>query len=356
LRLNLSGGESVIPAVKTRPSFPLVFVTCAMFAAPLFAADAAKVTQQDDRVRIELGGSLFTEFIHKGAPKPYCYPVLAADGTQMNRDYPMKKVDGEDQDHPHHRSVFFTHGDVNGFDFWAETGGAKQGKIVTDAVKAAANGSVATVEAQNRWVQPDGTVACTDTTIIRAQAIPGGRLLDYEVTIKAPADKPVVFRDTKEGSMSIRVAQWMTPPHGNAKKKSGANGTIVNDSGVRDTPESLDRALTAGEKGGNKTWGKKSAWVDYYAPKDGKVYGVAMFDHPKNPRYPTWWHVRDYGLFSANPFGQHDFENKKDQPRLGDLTIEAGKSVTFRWRLYFHMGDEKAGKVAERYADYAAGK
>ena len=44
-------------------------------------------------------------------------------------------------------------------------------------VKAAANGSVATVEAQNRWLQPDGSVACTDTTIIRAQAIPGGRLL-----------------------------------------------------------------------------------------------------------------------------------------------------------------------------------
>jgi hypothetical protein len=313
------------------------------------ASAQAKVTRSDDRVRVELGGQLFTEFIFKGAPKPYCYPVLAADGTQMNRDFPMKKVEGEDQDHPHHRSVFFTHGDVNGFDFWSEGGSARQGKIVTDDVKASTKDGTAIIEAKNRWVQPDGNVACTDETTIRARAIPDGRILDYEVTIKAPADKPVVFRDTKEGSMSIRVAQWMTPPHG--KKKAEGKGVIVNDSGLRDTPESL---MKSGKS--NATWGKKAAWVDYHAPKDGKIYGVAMFDHPKNPRHPTWWHVRDYGLFSANPFGQHDFENKKEEPRLGDFTIEAGKSVTFRWRLYFHMGDEKGGKVAEHFKEYAAGK
>ena len=334
------------------PVVSVLVLGCALFAGSLqAAAPQAKVVRGDDRVRIELGGQLFTEFIFKGAPKPYCYPVLAADGTQMNRDFPMKKVEGEDQDHPHHRSVFFTHGDVNGFDFWAESGGAKQGKIVTDDVKASAKDGVAVITAQNRWVQPDGSVACTDETTIRARAIPDGRLLDYEVTIKAPADKPVVFRDTKEGSMSIRVAQWMTPPHGNAKKRVDGKGAIVNDSGVRDTPESLAKSGKS-----NATWGKKSAWVDYYAPKDGKVYGVAMFDHPKNPRHPTWWHVRDYGLFSANPFGKHDFENLKDDPRAGDFTIDAGQSVTFRWRLYFHMGDEKAGKVAEHFKDYAAGK
>jgi hypothetical protein len=262
----------------------------------------------------------------------------------------MKKVEGEAQDHPHHRSVFFTHGDVNGFDFWSEGGSARQGKIVTGDVKASTSGGTAIVEAQNSWIQPDGSVACTDVTVIRARAIPDGRILDYEVTIKAPADKPVVFRDTKEGSMSIRLAQWMTPPHGNAKKRVDGKGAIVNDSGLRDTPESLNASGKS-----NATWGKKSKWIDYYAPKDGKVYGVAMFDHPKNPRFPTWWHVRDYGLFAANPFGQHDFEKLAD-PKAGDLTIPAGGSATFRWRLYFHMGDEKAGKVAEQYKAFAAGK
>ena len=144
--------------------------------------------------------------------------------------------------------------------------------------------------------------------------------------------------------MAIRVPLWMTPDHSYSPEKGKrvkheGKGTIVNAEGIKN----------------DATWGKQSTWVDYQAPKDGgKTYGIAMFDHPKNPRHPTWWHVRSYALFAANPFGKHDFENLKDQPKAGDLTIEAGKSVTFRWRFYFHEGDEKAGKVAERYKEYAA--
>ena len=82
--------------------------------------------------------------------------------------------------------------------------------------------------------------------------------------------------------------------------------------------------------------------------------GIAIFDHPENPRHPTWWHVRDYGLFSANPFGVHDFEKKPKH--TGDYTLEAGKSLTFRYRFYYHEGDEVQAKVAERYSDYVAGK
>ena len=201
------------------------------------------------------------------------------------------------------------------------------------------------ITGMNKWVGPDGTVHLTDKTVITARAVAGGRILDYEVTLTAPADKPVVFGDTKEGSMAMRLPLWMTPPHsytGADKKKTKHEGlgTIINDSGQTN----------------DATWGKKSEWVDYYAPKGGKVYGIAMFDHPSNPRHPTWWHVRSYALFAANPFGQHDFENLKDQPKAGDMTIPAGKSVTFRWRFYFHMGDEKTAKIAERFKEYAAGK
>ena len=325
---------------------PLFVLTGLLLPGALLAANDVAVKRTDDRVRVELGGQLFTEYIFKGAPRPYFYPVLAADGTEMMRNYPMKGkngVPGEEEDHPHHRSLWFTHGDVNGLDFWGEGAGPKQGKIVNDSVNASTKNKVAIIESHNRWVGPDGVVQLTDDTTVRMRAIPQGRLLDYEVTLKAPADKPVVFGDTKEGSMAIRLPHWMTPSHNYAKKKTEGTGHIVNDSGVRDAA----------------TWGKKSAWVDYYAPKDGKVYGVAMFDHPKNPRHPTWWHVRDYGLFAANPFGQHDFEGTKEKPLpagAGNFTIPAGGSATFRWRVYFHMGDEKAGKVAEQYKAYAAGK
>ncbi len=326
---------------------PLAFTSCiSADASDATASSPIKVTKLDDRVRIELGGSLFTEFIFKGAPRPYFYPVLAADGTELMRHYPMKKdVPGEVRDHPHHRSLWFTHGDVNGLDFWAETGGAKQGRILTESVDAGTEGGVAVLRTRAKWVNKDDVVQLTDETTVRMRANAAGRFLDYEVTLKAPADKPVVFGDTKEGSMAMRVPLWMTPPHSytdeNRKKVSyPGKGTIINAEGVTN----------------DATWGKRSTWVDYHAPKDGKVYGIAMFDHPQNPRHPTWWHVRSYALFAANPFGKHDFENLKDQPQAGAMTIPAGGSVTFRWRLFFHQGDEKAAKVAEQYQAYAAGK
>lgn len=345
--------------MKTRVLPLLVLAGLASLAKLSAASDpAVKLTRADDRVRVEIGGQLFTEYIFKGGPKPYMYPVLAADGTELMRHFPMKDVAGEIQDHPHHRSLWFTHGAVNGIDFWAESelkkeGQTKQGTIVNEGVESSVKGGVGEIRARNKWVGPDGkTVHATDETVIRYKGLAdGSRLLDYEVTLKAPKDKPVVFGDTKEGSMAIRVPLWMTPPHSyrGADKKSvkhEGTGTIVNAEGIKN----------------DDAWSKRSTWVDYYGPKDGKTYGIAMFDHPKNPRHPTWWHVRSYALFAANPFGKGDFEQlakgakRTLPPGAGDLKIEAGQSVTFRWRLYFHMGDTATAKVAEQYKAYAAGK
>lgn len=333
-----------------------VLVLCGFLAS---CADRAatpesnvSLTRSDDRVRVEIDGKLFTEYLFKGYARPIFYPVLAADGTEMMRNYPMKDVDGEVRDHPHHKSLWFTHGAVNGVDFWAEN--ERAGKIVNESVEHSVKDGAGVIVSKNKWVALDGTVHLTDETTVRLHGSGDARYLDYQVTLKAPADKPVVFGDTKEGSMAIRLPLWMTPPHsysqtvvdaqGKSSKKRvphDGKGTIINAEGVKNTP----------------TWGKQSTWVDYHAPKDGKTYGVAIFDHPSNPRHPTWWHVRDYALFAANPFGKHDFEPAhKDNPKAGDLTIPAGGSTTFRWRFYFHTGDEKQAGVAEQYRLWAAGK
>jgi hypothetical protein len=222
--------------VKTVMKFRILPLFATALLAPLvsaFGAPEAKVISSADRVRVELGGQLFTEYIFKGGPRPYFYPVLATDGMQLNRDFPMKTdTAGEERDHPHHRSLWFTHGAVNGIDFWAE--GKGKGTIVNDTVKVTTAGSVATLVSTNRWVGPDGVMQCTDETTVRLSAIPEGRQIDYEVTLKAPADRAVVLGDTKEGSMAFRVAQWMTPAHTFEKKKVEGQGVIVNAEGVRD--------------------------------------------------------------------------------------------------------------------------
>ena len=288
-----------------------------------------QITRLADRLRVEINGQLFTEYFYQDVPRPYCYPLIGPGDAAMTRNWPMKSPPGEEHDHPHHRSLWFAHGAINGHDFWSET--KAFGKTVHEdftEVKSGAKAGV--IRERNKWVAADGTVVCTDERTLRFYN-PGSaneRLFDFDITLKA-SNGELTFGDTKEGTMAVRLAETMR-----LKGKEG-QGHIVNSAGVRD----------------GETWGKRAEWCDYYGPVEGKTVGIAIFDHPQNPRHPTWWHVRDYGLFAANPFGQHDFEKLPDQA-AGILVVPAGKSVTFRYRFYLHAGDEQQAKVAERYQQY----
>jgi hypothetical protein len=316
-----------------------VWLIGGLFAAlsSVAAQEGVKITRQEDRLRIDVNGELFTEYRFKGAPHVYYYPVIGPGGARMTRDFPMKRdSEAEQHDHEHHRSLWYSHGAVNGVDFWAET--PKAGKIVHDKFLEVKSGKESgVVRSANKWIAPDGSVTCTDEQVFRVYARPKNeRLFDYEVTLFA-ADKDIVLGDTKEGTMAIRLAEKvrLAPNKFNEGKPTGH---IVLSTGVKD----------------QETWGKKAAWCDYFGPVDGKTVGVAIFDHPGNPRHPTSWHVRDYGLFAANPFGLHDFE--KAPVGAGNLTIPAKKSITFKYRFYIHEGDNQQAKVAERYADYTGKK
>jgi len=193
------------------------------------AADAkpdVKLTPLPDRVRVEIGGRSFTEYIFKGAKRPYCYPVLAADGTSLVRDFPMKETAGEDTDHPHHRSLWFAHSNVNGIDFWNEgTAGTKfpKGSIEHDVLLESSSGATGVIRSRNRWMSPEDQLICTDERTIRFSGNAEARWIDYEVTLYAPSNAPVVMGDNKDGTMAIRLAQWMTLPH----KNQGGGASIT---------------------------------------------------------------------------------------------------------------------------------
>lgn len=321
--------------------WPALLIVVALFrASAVPAADGVKFTEQGDRVRVEIHGEHFTDFVFKGAPHVYFYPLLGPGGARMTRGWPMEDLAGEEHDHKHHRSLWFSHGAVNGVDFWAET--PKSGGIVHDKLVEVKSGMESgLLRASAKWVAPGGETVLRSETAFRVFARPASeRLFDFEVTLTA-GDKEVVLGDTKEGSMAIRVNESMrltvAKKPGDKKAAAGA-GRIAQSTGELN----------------EKTWGKRAAWCDYSGPVNGRTVGVAIFDHPSNPRHPTWWHVRDYGLFAANPFGIHDFEKK--EAGAGNLTIPPKQSVTFKYRFYLHEGDEQQAKVAERYKDYTEGK
>jgi hypothetical protein len=183
--------------------------------------------------------------------------------------------------------------------------------------------------AVNDWCHTSGRKQFEEQRDMVFYATPGGdQLFDVTVTFRM-TEKQVVFRDTKEGGLlSVRVTSSMDVPEG---------GRIENGYGGINEDE---------------TWGKKAPWCDYSGTVDGVHVGVAVMDHEKNPRYPTEWHVRNYGLMTANPFGWSYFrpENKEK----GHMTFPKGSRHTWRYRVFVHRGDAGKARVGERFIDYIA--
>ena len=308
--------------------------TSFIFVLAAFSMNAqVKITKGTDRISVEIDGKPYTEyFISADGNKPYVYPLRTASGIVITRHYPMEEFPGETHDHPHHRGMFFAHGDINGINFWATEPNIKtpsKGSMVLKKVVEAKGGAKSgTIKAVFDGLDPDGKPMMTETRTLTFYPGSDLRIIDFEIRIDAL--RQLKFGDTKEGTFGIRLAT----PLSEAK-----SGKMVN---------------AEGGEGEKNVWGKQSPWVDYFGPLDGKTVGVAIMDHPSNPRHPTYWHARAYGLFAANIFGVRDFTG--DKTKDGSLTIEAGKAVTFRYRIVVHPGDFQSANIASLYQKYTSEK
>jgi hypothetical protein len=272
-----------------------------------------------DRVDIAIGGQPFTSYvIREGIARPYCYPVLGPAGVQMTNLGPA--------DHVHHRSMYIAQGEVNGQDNWSEMPG--HARTVNKSVGILAQGAMGALHATADWVSAGGQKILEEQLCLTTYALPAGlRLLDWDIAWSA-CYGGVFFGDTKEaGTLSVRV---------NEQLEGSRGGLITNAYG----------GVTESE-----TWGKRAPWCDYSGEVDGVQVGLAIFDHPDNLRYPTWWHVRDYGLFTANQWGLHDFTG--DWSQRGDYALPKGGRLRFRFRVYIHEGSVTDAAVAARYHDWA---
>ncbi len=305
----------------------LLFLVCA--AAPLAAQVA--MTKGDGKIDIQVDGKPFTSFYYSGAdvPKPYLHPLVTPTGKRVTRMYPMADVPGETRDHKHHRGLWYTHGDVNGVDFWMNEKDYKRPGGIIELVKLGkvqGGKKQGLIEAVFVWKTPQGEPLLEESRTMTFYAGKGkSHVVDFDVTFKALADK-VKFGDTKEGFFAIRLRDELIQRKG---------GTLVN---------------ADGKVGMKEVWGKPSNWNDYWGTLEGEKVGAAILDHPANPKHPTYWHSRDYGLFGANQFGEHDFFN--DKTRDGSVTITKGQSLRFRYRVAVHSGDTAEAGISKLWSDY----
>lgn len=283
---------------------------------------------EGESIEVFISGEKFTCYhYNKNLLKPFLFPIIGPFGHTVTRG--DESPEGHRHDHIHHRSLWVSYGEVNGADFWSED--EKAGRQLHKNFNKIIEGNVfSEIHAINEWITRDGKRKMVEESrdMIFYNLPRSQRIIDMTVTFFA-SDGDVYFGDTKEaGLVSVRVYPTMTvSPPGTGKIENAIGG------------------INEGE-----TWGKMAQWCDYSGFVDGNKVGIAIFDWHKNFRYPTYWHVRDYGLMTANIFGRGTFEG--DPSKDGSWTLPAGEKLSLCYRIYVHVGDAKDGHVREKYHDY----
>jgi len=271
------------------------------------------------------GKTLWKLNFAKEEGKPYFHPVCLADGTVLTWLRPA--------DHIWHRAIWFSWKHINGLNYWEEN---KEGKSqgLTE---------IADVDFEER---KDGVTRIVMLIDYRAPGQPRVLMSDCTITITPPdaagcyrmdwrmtwtaQDKDVGFDRTKtqaEGGpswggyagLSYRAVQGMTDYQ---------------------TLDSEGRQNMAGH-------GKPARWIDFsgLVGPEKKAAGVALFDHPDNPRHPTPMYI-----IMSGSFGYCSPAFLFDKP----YTLPAGKALRLAYRMLIHPGRGEKDTLEKEFKAFSA--
>jgi len=316
---------------------------------------AFSIRESEQKVDVMIGGKLVTSYCWpENVYKPVLWPVMTLTGTEITRGFPLKPREGERNDHIHQVGSWLNYGNVNGFDFWGNGSTGKKsengGVIKHMAIEQAKGGNgEGLLSVKGVWQDPSGKELLEEKTVFHFIADGQYYCIDRITTLTA-GNQDISMKDTKEGMFAIRVARQLELP-------SKEDVPLLDSSGKPGTEKASENRNVTGNYrssegiSGEAVWGTRAKWMDLYGVIGNEKVSVIICDHPENPSYPTYWHARGYGLFSANPLGGNDFTNGKE---VVNFSIPAGKSVTFRYRTIItsgvHLNDEEINRLADDFA------
>ncbi len=240
----------------------------------------------------------------------YLHPVYGLDGEVISDDFP--------KDHFHHRGICWAwpHVTVDGkhYDLWACVPGIRNQFEKWTCKEAGKEKAVLGLE--NSWRVGDKKVVREQLKITVHPAAVNSRSIDFELTWTA-LDKPVTLQGAANksyGGFNMRYAM------------KGQTSRITVPSG----PTKKDLAIT------------KLKWVDFTSPFKGAPgeSGAAIFIHPSHPGYPPTWLTRHYGILCVG------------WPGVKPDTLQPGKPVRCRYRVWVHRGRIETADLKRAYEEY----
>ena len=313
------------------------------------------VRESEQRVDVMIGGKQVTSYCWpENIYKPVLWPIRTLTGTEISRGFPLNPREGERNDHIHQVGSWLNYGNVNGFDFWGNGSTGKKSEnggvirhLGIEQAKGGDGEGVLSVKAI--WQDPSGKELLEEKTEFHFIADGQYYCIDRITTLTAGV-QDISMKDTKEGMFAIRVARQLELPSQEDVPLLDARGKPGNEKAMENKGVTGNYRSSEGITG-EAVWGTRAKWMDLYGTIDNEKVSVVICDHPGNPSYPTYWHARGYGLFSANPLGGNDFTKGKE---IVNFSITAGQSVTFRYRIIitsgFHINDNDINILANDFA------
>ena len=275
------------------------FLCAAGFAA---TQDRLRLTDTPgEKVAVTAGGATLCEYRYSAArPKPYIHPLCVPGGRPITLDAP--------KDHVHHRGLMAAWSEVNGIDFWGEVNPARHGQIVHQRFERLRQGKRIEIVALNHWIA-EGKLLLVERRTVRAPApLPEGVWLDWITEFKAIEPVKLAAGQHVYNGLGIRLTREMDG--GEVRNANGA-ATI------------------------EKANGDAAAWCAYHTAGAG----VALFDHPRNPRHPNPFFVmnKPFGYLSAAPTFRGAF----------DLAVN--QTLRFRWGVLAFTGASDPEALQRRF-------
>ena len=269
----------------------------------LLLAQAVALEKSKDRVEIKVDGAVVGTYVFDDpvVRRPYFANLRVPGGPQVTRNHPTKEHDAADHA-TMHPGIWMSFGDLGGADFWRNKGRVQPAFLRIEGTA---------IQAGFQYRAGDAVV-CQETARITLLSRPDGLLIVLDSAYTSEA--PFAFGDQEEMGFGVRLSTALTVK---------AGGRIVDSEGREN------------EKG---IWGKTPAWADY----GSSAAGVLVIPDPANFR-PSWFHVRDYGLLVANPFGRKAFT--KGEPSR--VEIKPGETFRLRYAALLHGGELRPRAAAD---------
>ncbi len=264
------------------------------------------------KINITIDGKFFTSYIFSEQEKyPFFFPVngpLSGGSVTSMRN----------AEYPHHSSLFFGCDMVNGGNYWQE--GLERGRIISvNACIERQGGDSAVITDECIWSRPGASSPVRDTRRFTI-TVPSNSVYQIDVDITLEMLDDVHIKKTNHSLFSARLAPDLAVNNG---------GTMVNAENM---------------KGEKETFGKKSAWIDYYGKRGSITEGLVIMEHPSNIWYPSPWFTRDYGFISPTPM--YWPENGEE------IFLLEGTFLRLRYRVLVHSGDHIEAGIAEAFQRY----